>query len=190
MVVGLLAILKAGGAYVPARSGLSRRAPAADARGCRPVLLLCDAAGRAALGEHARAGDAVSHSMHPRLRGRRCPTSNPDDPSACAHTISPTSSTPPAPPASPRASWSSIAGLSTTCSGAVDAYARECRLCRFLFAGLRCNRRPVCTHRSYVAARYAAARARGNRCAASAALATADARQHFTPALLIAGSAS
>ncbi|WP_043220158.1 non-ribosomal peptide synthetase, partial [Burkholderia gladioli] len=59
MVVGLLAILKAGGAYVPLDPSYPAERLAYMLEDARPVLLLADAAGRAALagGDTAHGGD-------------------------------------------------------------------------------------------------------------------------------------
>ena len=107
MLIGLLAILKAGGAYVPldpAYPGERLQQMLADAD---PVLLLCDAAGRSALGAHDRVPWTCLDLDASAVPWATLPDTNPDTP-ACAHTISPTSSTPRAPPAPPRASWSSM----------------------------------------------------------------------------------
>ncbi len=53
MVVGLLAILKAGGAYVPLDPSYPRQRLQELVRDAGPVLVLCDAAGREALGPEA-----------------------------------------------------------------------------------------------------------------------------------------
>ncbi len=53
MVVGLLAILKAGGAYVPVDPSHPRKRLEELVRDAEPVLVLCDAVGREALGAEA-----------------------------------------------------------------------------------------------------------------------------------------
>nr|WP_283782401.1 AMP-binding protein [Bradyrhizobium japonicum] len=104
MVVGLLAILKAGGAYLP----LDPAYPSARLRqivgDAEPKLLLCDVAGRTALGAEAVADVTVvdletatrlgaSGRLRTRTRARL----------AFHRAISPMSSIPPAQPESPRA---------------------------------------------------------------------------------------
>ncbi|MGO1072601.1 amino acid adenylation domain-containing protein [Lysobacter sp. CA199] len=58
-IVGLLAVLKAGGAYVPFDPGHSSARLAQTLADAAPMLLLCDAAGRDALGETALHGRTV-----------------------------------------------------------------------------------------------------------------------------------
>ncbi|QPB24785.1 amino acid adenylation domain-containing protein [Rhizobium sp. 007] len=78
MVVGLLAILKAGGAYVP----LDPAYPSARLRqvleDAAPHLLLCDAAGRAALGPEATADLTVVDLETAPPAWAELPASNPD----------------------------------------------------------------------------------------------------------------
>ncbi len=60
MVICLFAILKAGGAYVPLDPGYPSARLAHILSDASPRLLLCDTAGRAALGEHAEAAPIVN----------------------------------------------------------------------------------------------------------------------------------
>src|SRR5262249_10131781 len=84
MVVGLLAILKAGGAYVPLDPTYPRPRLHALVRDAGPVLVLCDAAGRGALGpaapgaspvvtlEPSPAGAASALDADPQVPGLTC----------------------------------------------------------------------------------------------------------------------
>ncbi len=69
MVVGLLAILKAGGAYVPLDPSYPRQRLEELVRDAGPVLVVCDAAGREALGSET-CGELPVLALDPPPRGR------------------------------------------------------------------------------------------------------------------------
>ncbi|MBM7127895.1 AMP-binding protein, partial [Dyella mobilis] len=83
LVVGLLAILKAGGAYLPLDPVYASERLALILRDAQPRLLLCDAAGRQALGEEALASLRVIDLDAPQWSAQ--PHTNPVLPALASH---------------------------------------------------------------------------------------------------------